>query len=133
MQTSCAAFDGCNFYTFDPTGKGCIFFADCATQNDDFCPDCVTGQPGCNDDGGGDGDGAIIMVESYRLKHIYNFFFHFVAHWVMVVSDSDCSATIEMVSLDPVNYPVPDCLRSLNDFPESIKWMAGGVINGLYI
>ncbi len=41
-------------------------------------------------------------------------------HWVMVVggfSRAGRLSTVELVSLDPVGHPVPDCLRSRNDFP----------------
>ncbi len=36
--------------------------------------------------------------------------------------------TVELLSLDPENHPVPDCLKSLRSFPEAISSAAGAAL-----
>ncbi len=38
--------------------------------------------------------------------------------------DNDWIDDVELISLDPVNHPVPECLRRLRNFPAAIS--AGG-------
>ena len=61
-----------------------------------LCPNCVSGQPGCTvDDGGGSDDEG--------------------DNWIMVAAGY--SDTVEVVSLDPENHPVPECARFPAVFP----------------
>lgn len=49
-QIACTDFnrgDGCNAYSYDPTSEECFMFYSCPTLDDTFCPDCVSGSPGC--------------------------------------------------------------------------------------
>jgi len=46
-QDACTNFNGCNFYSFDPTTEECLMFDTCPTLNDDICPDCISGTPEC--------------------------------------------------------------------------------------
>lgn len=34
---------------------------------------------------------------------------------------------VELVSLDPILHPIPDCLAQLNPLPEFTKWAAGSL------
>ncbi len=41
--------------------------------------------------------------------------------------------TAELISLDPVNHPVPACLKTLAPYPEKINAASGGTLkNGVY-
>ena len=44
---ACANFNGCNFYSFDPTLAECLMFETCPSVDDTFCPECVSGSPRC--------------------------------------------------------------------------------------
>ena len=35
------------------------------------------------------------------------------------------SKLVEVISLDPANHPVPECLKRLNDFPVTVYGAAG--------
>ncbi len=53
-------------------------------------------------------------------------------NWAMVVGGFGSlgpSRTVELMSLDPANHPVPDCLASLNDFPETVHSAAGASLD----
>ncbi len=54
--------------------------------------------------------------------------------WVMVVGGVDNFTsrpvdTAELISVDPVENPVPECLRSLSSYPGAIFAAVGGVLN----
>ena len=59
-QDACTNFDGCNFYSYDPATEECFMFDDCPALDDNSCPDCVSGSPGCD-----------IEVEEGKLKLLY--------------------------------------------------------------
>ena len=40
-------FNGCNYYSYDLATKECFMFDTCPTLDDTFCPQCVSGSPGC--------------------------------------------------------------------------------------
>ena len=46
-QDACTNFGGCNYYTYDPATGECFMFDTCPSVEDAFCPDCVSGSPGC--------------------------------------------------------------------------------------
>ncbi len=53
--------------------------------------------------------------------------------WVMVVGglndfNSQVNA-VELVSLDPINHPVPDCLRNLGRYPVPVEGAAGATLH----
>ena len=47
-QDACTNFNGCNFYSFDPTTEECFMFDSCPALDDTLCPDCISGTPGCD-------------------------------------------------------------------------------------
>ena len=47
-EDNCANFDGCNYYTFDPTLTQCYMFETCPSVDDTLCQECVSGSPGCD-------------------------------------------------------------------------------------
>jgi len=87
-QDACTNFSGCLYYSYDPTSGECWMFDSCPTLDDTFCPECVSGSPGCD-------------IE-------YN------GHFLMVIGGDFNSYKVELVSLDPTSHPVPDCLTDLN-------------------
>ena len=54
--------------------------------------------------------------------------------WVMAVGGFGSGVgrldTVELISLDPVSNPVPECLRSLAAFPEAVLSPAGATLEG---
>ena len=64
--------------------------------------------------------------------------YYFLGHWVMLVGGFDRawggedlpSPTVEVISLDPTNHPLPDCLRSRNPLNIRTGGGAGGVLFG---
>ncbi len=54
-------------------------------------------------------------------------------HWAMVVGGSDYGQLneVELVSLDPENHPVPECLRSLAPYPLSVEAASGAELQGM--
>ncbi len=41
--------------------------------------------------------------------------------------------TVELISLDPVNHPVPDCLKQLGNYPEDMFFAGGAALeNGRF-
>ncbi len=44
-------------------------------------------------------------------------------HWAMVVGGYVGGELddVELISLDPVNHPVPECLKQLGNFPTSMS------------
>ena len=63
-QDACTNFIGCNFYSYDPVTAECFMFDTCPALDDTFCPDCVSGSPGCENNE----EGNITMK---RLEIIY--------------------------------------------------------------
>ncbi len=52
-------------------------------------------------------------------------------HWVMVVGGYDSADDldeVELVSLDPISHPVPDCLQRLGNFPRPAVTAGGAVL-----
>ena len=52
-EEACTNFIGCNYYTYDPATSECFMFDTCPTVDDTFCPDCLSGSPGCQTESGG--------------------------------------------------------------------------------
>ena len=50
----------------------------------------------------------------------------------MVVAglDSGNVDTVELVSLDPLNHPVPDCLKDLAPYPIRVRGASGAELQG---
>ena len=46
-QQACTNFPGCSFYSHDPAAGKCLMFETCPSLDESFCPDCVSGSPGC--------------------------------------------------------------------------------------
>ena len=44
---------------------------------------------------------------------------------------SEVGDDVELVSLDPINYPVPDCLQNLNPLPVPIFYAGGATGDGI--
>ncbi len=44
------------------------------------------------------------------------------------VADGGELDDVELISLDPVNHPVPDCLKQLGNFPTPIIWGGGAAL-----
>ncbi len=57
FQATCDSYPGCNYYSYQASSLYCLLFANCPEQDSIVCPDCVTGQPGCDLDGGGNDPG----------------------------------------------------------------------------
>ncbi len=38
--------------------------------------------------------------------------------------------TVELISLDPENHPVPDCLKDLANYPLRVRGAAGAELQG---
>ena len=56
-QDACTNFSGCNYYSHDPTADKCLMFETCPSLDENFCPECVSGSPGCEiENGEGNGD-----------------------------------------------------------------------------
>ena len=108
-QDLCAAYDGCNFYTYDGADSFCQLFATCPDQSEDFCEGCISGQPGCEiGNGAEEGDG-----ESY----------------MMVIGGRGSSdRAMEVVSLDPESQ-LPECLTNLKDLPFPLDGGAGAALS----
>ena len=50
------------------------------------------------------------------------------------LGDPGAVRTVDLISLDPVNHPVPDCLKKLGDFPERMYGGGGAALkDGKYI
>jgi len=81
-------------------------FDTCPTLDDNVCPDCISGTPGC---AAGDEEILYMVVGGYN------------DDFGGYLSD------VELVSLDPDNNPVPPCLTNLNDFPLGFAYAAGSV------
>ena len=47
-QDACTNLSGCNYYSYKPTTDECLMFDTCPTLNTDMCPECVSGNPGCD-------------------------------------------------------------------------------------
>ena len=43
----CYSMDGCEYFTYSPTGGVCVAFADCPELSSDSCQDCVSGDATC--------------------------------------------------------------------------------------
>ncbi len=52
------------------------------------------------------------------------------AHWAMVVGgyNQNTLNIVELISLDPVNHPVPDCLKQLGNFPVGMHSAGGAAL-----
>ena len=49
-------------------------------------------------------------------------------HWVLVVGGQGAdgvTGTVDLVSLDPLNHPVPECLRNRNPFHDTVQEASG--------
>ena len=51
-QDACANFSGCSYYTHDPAADKCLMFETCPSLDEDFCPECISGSPGCEIENG---------------------------------------------------------------------------------
>ena len=52
-------------------------------------------------------------------------------HWVLVVGgqiNSGSTDIVDLVSLDPVNHPVPSCLRTRNPYYTDIEEASGAAL-----
>ncbi len=66
MQEDCAANVDCSYYSFDYESQLCHQYANCPDQSTEFCPRCISGQPGC-------GVGTTISAENNTfINHYYN-------------------------------------------------------------
>jgi len=95
-QETCTSFSGCNFYSYDPATKECFLFETCPTVDDTSCQGCISGTPGCEVE---EEEGIFVIVvggSNFDDGYLYD---------------------VELVSLDPITSPVPDCLTQLNPFP----------------
>ena len=109
-QDMCATYDGCNFYTYDATNAFCQLFATCPDQSEDFCQGCISGQPGCELGNGTEGEDFLLVVGG----------FNYSTHVDIV----------EVISLDPLRNPVPDCMKNLQPFPFPFVDAAGDTMDG---
>ena len=66
-----------------------------------------------------------------------SFVSHFIDFYLMVIGGayprypSEVGDDVELVSLDPINYPVPDCLQNLNPLPAPIFYAGGATGDGI--
>ncbi len=51
-QTDCYANAACSYYTFNAAEQFCLHYSECPSVSDEFCPECLSGQPACIVDGG---------------------------------------------------------------------------------
>ena len=107
-QDACTNFSGCLYYSYDPTSGECWMFDSCPTLDDTFCPECVSGSPGCEIEYNGNHAKREIQFALYIMT------FSFSGHFLMVIGGDFNSYKVEVVSLDPTSHPVPDCLTDLN-------------------
>ena len=47
LQDSCGMTSDCSHYSYDYLGQICYYYGDCPDLTETFCPNCVSGQPGC--------------------------------------------------------------------------------------
>ncbi len=45
-------------------------------------------------------------------------------------SDNDFLDNVELISLDPLSHPVPECLRQLENYPVGMRRGGGATLNG---
>lgn len=48
-------------------------------------------------------------------------------YFIMAIGGNNARYDVELLSLDPVSHPVPDCLMQLNSHPEDINDAAGAL------
>ena len=124
-QRACDDYYECNTYSYDPESDECFMFYNCPSLDDTFCPDCVTGSPGCPVE---DLECKLSLVK-YWLEMSYK---NLLVGYLMVIGGYSYSRgsldDVELLSLDPTTYPVPDCLAQLNPLPVPIRG-AGGAID----
>ena len=51
-QDACTNFNGCIYYSHDPTADKCLMFETCPTLDENSCPQCISGSPGCEIENG---------------------------------------------------------------------------------
>ena len=48
LKVACVEFGfDCQFYTFNADQLLCLMFSDCSYFSDEFCNDCLSGEPAC--------------------------------------------------------------------------------------
>ncbi len=92
------------FVTYDYAAGKCAGFKTCEQTSSELCATCVSRQKNCPS-----------------------------APWVMAVGGyyRYRRNTTELVSLDPVRHPVPECLKTLQPYPYGVNSANGGTVRGV--
>ena len=115
-QDACTNYLGCNFYTYDADTQTCFMFDTCP-ELDVSCGSCASGSPGCDLSDNDIGNLAYLKMFEQLTKTTT-----FVGYFIMSIGGYDGStlSDVELTSLDPDIYPVPDCLTDLNPLPYAV-------------
>ena len=90
---------------------------------------CLTGQPACYI-----GNENHTMRGNLMPKRVQFKPYGLIAgHWAMVVGGAGYAGKhddVGLVSLDPVNHPVPECLKQLGSYPTKMYLGGGAALSG---
>ena len=121
-QDACTNYSGCNYYTRNPDTQTCFMF-DACPELDDSCAGCASGSSGCDLDNDENGKNAHIKVfELKQMIKIVGYFIMSIGGYKGYQLDD-----VELTSLDPELFPVPDCLTNLNPLPYPRYGMFGAL------
>ena len=67
-QDACTNFDGCIYYSHDPTADKCLMFETCPTLDENSCPQCISGSPGCEIENGESNEGTQVTKSWLKLN-----------------------------------------------------------------
>ncbi len=125
FKESCDHLVACHFYTYDYGSHLCYHYEDCPSLTDEYCPRCVSGQPGC-----GVGEYAVGRRTPIVLAYIISSL-KIADQFLMVIGGSFAYDNVEIISLDD-SVPVPECLINTEPLPDGgrLGHAAGIVLPG---